>query len=330
MHSARCGCNPTDDVFGACALAPDVGSRALIEPVAVAAMPHSGAKITVVFATLGRAATLKRSVEHLRSQKRRADRIVVSATSADDTAGLDPSRDLEILYGRPGLARQRNRALERVSADTDIIVFFDDDFVPHSSWLAVAESYFAKNPRVAALTGHVAADGVSNHGLSFEEGLAAVEDCAHAAGDYCIEGYSPYGCNMAFRAEAIRGLTFDERLVLYSWLEDRDFGGALRRRGGRLVKIGAAVGAHLGVKTGRMSGRRLGYSQIVNPIYLHRKGTMTTVSLCEHLARNLIANASRSLAPEAYIDRVGRLRGNLQGLFDVLTGRDQPERAELL
>ena len=57
---------------------------------------------------------------------------------------------------------------------------------------------------------------------------------------------------------------------------------------------------------------------------------MTTVSLCEHLARNLIANASRSLAPEAYIDRVGRLRGNLQGLFDVLTGRDQPERAELL
>ena len=167
-------------------------------------------------------------------------------------------------------------------------------------------------------------------GLSFEDGLAAIEGCAKAPDDYCIEGYSPYGCNMAFRAEAISGLAFDERLVLYSWLEDRDFGGALTHRGGRLVKIGTAIGAHLGVKAGRMSGRRLGYSQIVNPIYLHRKGTMTTASLCEHLARNLIANVSRSLAPEAHIDRVGRLRGNARGIWEVVTGRDRPERAESL
>ena len=167
-------------------------------------------------------------------------------------------------------------------------------------------------------------------GLSFEDGLAAIEGCAKAPDDYCIEGYSPYGCNMAFRAEAISGLAFDERLVLYSWLEDRDFGGALTHRGGRLVKIGTAIGAHLGVKAGRMSGRRLGYSQIVNPIYLHRKGTMTTTSLCEHLARNLVANVWRSLAPETHIDRVGRLRGNVRGIWDVVTGRDRPERAESL
>ena len=299
-------------------------------PAPAGPAPSRATKITVVFATIGRAATLRKSVEHLERQTRRPDRIIISATSQDDAAGIEPAPGLDIMYGGRGLARQRNRAIAHMPGDTDIVVFFDDDFVPHPSWLAVAERYFADHPSVVALTGHVAADGVCGPGLSFEDGLAAVEDCAKAPGDYCIEGYSPYGCNMAFRAQAIAGLTFDERLVLYSWLEDRDFGGALTRRGGRLVKIGAAVGAHLGVKAGRMSGRRLGYSQVVNPIYLHRKGTMTTASLCEHLARNLIANVSRSLAPEAHIDRVGRLRGNVQGIWDVMTGRARPERAESL
>ncbi len=287
-------------------------------------------KITVVFATVGRAATLRKNVEHLERQIRRPDRVIISATSQDDTAGIEPSPSLDVIYGCAGLARQRNRAIAHMPADTDIVVFFDDDFVPHPSWLAIAERYFADHPNVVALTGHVVADGVRGPGLSFEAGLAAVEGFAKAFRDYCIEGYSPYGCNMAFRTQAISGLAFDERLVLYSWLEDRDFGGALTLRGGRLVKIGMAVGAHLGVKAGRMSGRRLGYSQIVNPIYLHRKGTMTTASLCEHLARNLVANVSRSLAPEDHIDRVGRLRGNVRGIWDVMTGRDRPERAESL
>ncbi len=31
----------------------------------------------------------------------------------------------------------------------------------------------------------------------------------------------------------------------------------------------------MGVKGGRISGDRLGYSQIVNPLYMLRKGTMT-------------------------------------------------------
>ena len=293
-----------------------------------AALPARRLKITVIFASLGRAAVLKKGIEHLEQQTRKPDRVIISATGEDDVAGIEISRNLEVVFGSPGLARQRNLALSHVPADTDIIIFFDDDFVPHRSWLEIAERYFIDHANVVALTGHVAIDGVKGPGLSFEDGLAAVEGSARAASDYCIEGYSPYGCNMAFRAEAISGIVFDERLVLYSWLEDRDFGGALAHRGGMLVKIGMAIGAHLGVKAGRMSGRRLGYSQIVNPIYLHRKGTITTASLCEHLARNLIANVSRSLAPEAHIDRVGRLSGNMRGLWDVMTGRDQPERAE--
>jgi len=132
---------------------------------------------------------------------------------------------------------------------------------------------------------------------------------------------------MAFRLSAIGDLKFDERLVLYGWLEDRDFGAALAKRGGRLIKCARACGVHMGVKSGRVAGDRLGYSQIVNPLYMMRKGTMTVGQVVSHIFRNITSNVTRAVRPEPYIDRKGRLRGNFRGLADVLRGRLEPERA---
>jgi hypothetical protein len=126
---------------------------------------------------------------------------------------------------------------------------------------------------------------------------------------------------------SIHDLRFDERLVLYGWLEDKDFAAAIARRGGRLVKCAAARGVHMGVKDGRVSGDKVGYSQIVNPIYMWRKGTMSASQMANHLFRNLASNIALSARPEPFIDRRGRLRGNLLGLADVLRGRIEPERA---
>ena len=290
----------------------------------------AASKVCVVYASCGRPGILAKALALLEEQTRRPDLVIVSAVSPSDTRGIEERADRRIVWGTRGLARQRNRALAELRGDIDYVVFFDDDFVPHPDWLAVVEQYFAKRTDVVAVTGHVAVDGIKGPGLSLHEGLTAIADAARRDPAYQAEGYSPYGCNMAFRMSAIRDLFFDERLVLYSWLEDRDFGGALSRRGGTLVKLGAAIGAHLGVKAGRISGRRLGYSQVVNPIYLHRKGTMTTSSLLEHLARNIFANVVRSLAPEAHVDRVGRLQGNLSAIKDVMRGIATPERAELM
>lgn len=132
---------------------------------------------------------------------------------------------------------------------------------------------------------------------------------------------------MAFRVAMVRDLRFDERLVAYGWLEDRDFGAALARRGAKLVKAGAALGVHMGVKRGRVSGVRLGYSQVVNPVYLWRKGTMRTSQVVDHIFRNMGSNLARSAHPEPYIDRAGRLQGNMVGLLDLLRGRLTPEKA---
>jgi hypothetical protein len=71
----------------------------------------------------------------------------------------------------------------------------------------------------------------------------------------------------------------------------------------------------------------LGYSQIANPLYLVRKGTVPPRFAFNLALRNLVANAVKSPRPEPNVDRFGRLRGNLIALVDIARGRSHPRRA---
>ena len=136
-----------------------------------------------------------------------------------------------------------------------------------------------------------------------------------------------YGCNMAFRMATVRtsGVRFDENLPFYSWQEDIDFSHRLGRYGA-IRRLAAARGVHLGHKSGRTSGVRLGYSQIANFVYLMRKGSIPASIALPHILRHLAANLLRAARPEPWVDRRGRLRGNIMALGDLLRGRCDPRR----
>ena len=94
---------------------------------------------------------------------------------------------------------------------------------------------------------------------------------------------------------------------------------------GRVVECNTIISVHLGLKAGRVSGVRFGYSQIVNPIYLINKGTVPAAVALDLVARNIAANLIRSVWPEPWIDRRGRLRGNLLAACHLVMGRIEPE-----
>jgi hypothetical protein len=287
-------------------------------------------RLEVIFATKGRANILVEVFDRLRHQSRKPDSIIISCPALDDAGELARRGDVKLVLGPAGLPHQRNAALRQLDTETAIVVFFDDDFVAHRDWLANVEQAFEEDPEIVAITGRVLADGVKGAGISIDQADQILQSWDGQSADLIRTDYSPYGCNMAFRRSAIRDVLFDERLVLYGWLEDHDFGGALRKRGGRSIKLGSACGVHLGAKAARVTDRKYGYSQVVNPIYLYRKGTMTLGAAADHVFRNLASNLVLSLRPEAHIDRAGRLRGNIIGLKEVLLGRATPERAALL
>ncbi len=281
--------------------------------------------VVVVFATKGRPEVLSKVVKRLQSQSHAPSEILISCCTMEDAGSAATLPRVRVLQAEMGLTRQRNAALQALPAGTDFVVFFDDDFVPHDQWIEKSLETFLERNDVAGLTGHVIADGITGEGISFEDAVKLVESAATPRQSRFEAPFSPYGCNMAFRMSAIDGLFFDERLVLYGWQEDRDFGAQVARFG-KVGRIDSAIGVHMGVKSGRVSGRKFGYSQISNPVYLVRKGNMKKITALTHIGRNIASNLVKSPFPEAFVDRYGRLVGNIIGLKDVLRGRITPER----
>jgi len=311
---------------------PDAAASRGASAAAVDRAPRSTTESTaIVISTRGRPDIVSALVEQLDRQTRPPDHIFVIGTSPDDIARLDLSRrNLTASVGREGSSSQRNDGLGLCGGRFAHVVFFDDDFVPSRFWLERMATTFAANADVAGMTGLVLADGTTTAGIGFDKALALVaNEDARRAGDGRIHesiGYgSNVGCNMAFRGSAIDGVVFDERLPLYGWLEDADFRGRIEKRG-RFVRSEALWGVHLGHKKGRGRGVTLGYSQIANAAYLARKGTVPKAYLARLATRNMLANLVHSIRPEPFVDRRGRLRGNLLALADVMRGRVTPER----
>ena len=284
-------------------------------------------KLIVIIATLGRRAQVGRLVRYLESQTRLPDEVIISAP---DASHVDPyaGRRFPVthVFGPIGLTAQRNTALEMALGRADIVSFFDDDFIPADNYLAQVVEAFRTNANWSVVMGHVVADGAQGAGLDWGAGLAALHSATDSPQDPdVVEHVGAYGCNMSVRVSVVGKLRFDERLPLYGWLEDIDFTSQLRRNG-RVVELRHLLGVHLGVRSGgRVSGKRLGYSQVMNPIYLVRKGTVPFSFAMALMVRNIIANLIRSLWPEAHVDRWGRLNGNFMAAWHAMLGRIEPE-----
>ncbi len=282
-------------------------------------------RIAVVIATLGRPAEVGQLLVRLDRQNHRPSAIVLSVTGDADLPPDLPGH-VAVVAGGKGLPAQRNRGMDLVRGECDVIAFLDDDYLPSDHALAGMAALFELHPDVAGANGRLLADGINSRGVGLEEAealIAAHDRLPRSSPRILKDMFGLYGCNMVYRTAAIGDARFDERLALYGWQEDIDFAAQLLPRG-RLVRTDAFAGVHRGVKGARTSGAKLGYSQVVNPLYLSRKGTMPPRYAARLVLNNLLANHLKALRPEPWVDRWGRVRGNWRGVWHVLTGRDDP------
>ena len=293
----------------------------------------------VVVATRGRPLETKRLLAELSRQDSLPLHVVVVGTAAGDLPSVEEKMPYEvslIVSEKAGLTAQRNRGLEELRRSSLVggmprcVVFFDDDFRPDGSWLRLASEAFQHDPDLAGLTGQVLADGINGDAIGEAEAAAIlageVPSRRHwSSGTTSRTVESLYGCNMAVTSAVAAMCRFDEALPLYGWQEDCDFTGQLRRFGQARI-IPECQGVHLGVKSARSSGVRLGYSQIANPIRINRRKNMTRLRLFRFLSRALVANIVRTLSGRKTVDYRGRLNGNMLAIVDLLRGRCSPGR----
>ncbi|MEP2474941.1 MAG: family 2 glycosyl transferase [Paracoccaceae bacterium] len=293
-------------------------------------------RLGVVICSVGRPDCVRALIPSLAGQTRPADKVLFVVTCPEDldfdpAPMFPPATSVEVLIAPKGLPSQRNFGLDALAGHVDTVVFFDDDFVPSRTALAGIEAAFGQMPDVSGLTGRVIADGINGAGFTMPEATAKVADwdAAHAGPVVAprvlgADLVGLYGCNMAFRMSAVGDTRFDDSLPLYAWLEDIDFAA---RVPGRMVKTDAFSGVHCGVKFGRESaGRRLGYSQVVNPWYLWRKGSVPAALAAKLVFRNVAANHAKSFFPEPWVDRLARASGNRLAVLEILKGSATPGR----
>jgi hypothetical protein len=291
-------------------------------------MSPSASRIVIVIASSGRPVELGRWIGYVRAQTLRPAGVVFAVTKPADLPSDDEiGAVVKVLYSKPGLPIQRNVALAEAVTCSDIIAFFDDDYVPSCYCVEGIDSFFREHADVVGINGTLLADGINSAGIPYDKAAELVfrHDSRPQPKRVLIEELNGlYGCNMVFRTNAIGNMRFDEELPLYAWQEDIDFAARVGRHG-RLGMTNAFYGVHQGVKGARLPGVGLGYSQVANAIYLVRKGTLKPREAVSLVSKNVLMNHAKMAFPEPWIDRLGRCKGNWLALFDVLRGRDHPK-----
>lgn len=278
--------------------------------------------IGVIIPTFGRRELAGKTVDRISSQLNSEDVVVVPLVREEDFP-QNVSKNVVILKCEKGSAKQRNSALrylETKQNKVDLVVFLDDDVVLSPSFFIELRAIHSRFPQAAGFTFRLIDDGVGKGGIGYDAACELAESftCENIHERF-IERRDCYG-GFSMTGEHLGVVEFDERLAEYGFLEDWDFYSRLRANGPTGHSPGTTL-VHLGVASGRVSDRKFGYAQIVNPIYLVLKGSLPFLDGVRFSMLSPFSNALRFYQTE----RRNRLLGNLLGLFTLLTRGAKPE-----
>ncbi|MEH3075709.1 MAG: hypothetical protein PGN11_03385 [Quadrisphaera sp.] len=291
--------------------------------------PRAGAVAVVVLASAGRPELVGQAVRDLAAQHEARFVLAVCVPDAESLPAGGLPEGVVLAHAR-GLPAQRNAGLAAalaVAPQARTAFFFDDDSVVGAGYVEAALAFLDAHPAVVGVTGRVLLDGAQGEEVSREraEAALAAREAAGPTGAWNpISGL--YGCNFAIRLDG-HAERFDERLPLYAWMEDRDLSERLKRHGA-LAQVDDCAVVHRGVRSGgRTAHLRLGYSQVMNPVYLHHAGSFAVSMVLLQVVPRLAKNAALSLVsgPQGAWRR-RRLRGNALALADAARRRYTPER----
>ncbi len=289
-------------------------------------------KIAVSICTLNRPRILHDTVLSVMKQSVSPAQVIVATPGREHV--LQETLDLkavEHIQTPVGLCKQRNRALQAVAPDTDLVAFLDDDVELTRSYLAEMARLFAGHPEIIIASGRMLHDGGRGGVITRERAIDLCDTCDRKHPGVEPQAFvsvdSGYGCNMIVRFTAIGSCRFDERLPLYGWLEDRDFSHRCTLGLHPPVELHNAAAVHLGWRSGRVSGVRLGFSTVVNPVYLKRKANTFSFRFIfiQYWIRCLAGNLIGLVTRDKEYDRAGLIRGNMLGYFHLLSGKCDPE-----
>ncbi len=115
----------------------------------------NASRVAVIITTQDRAGAAATLVERLNEQSRPPDRVFVLGPRPETLGGIDSRAERVTACVMPaGLAALRRHGAMLAEKDHDILVFFDDAFLPSRNWLALACDYLELDAGGCGRVGH--------------------------------------------------------------------------------------------------------------------------------------------------------------------------------
>lgn len=149
--------------------------------------------VIVGIATAGRPTLVSSLVKRLERQTLRPSLILIAPANSGDVEPSLASDLIRIVHGRQGSCAQRNSIIEETIAHGgDVLVFFDDDFVPCDDYLEAMSAALLGSSAVLA-GGITLADGAGSAGISLEDADRIIA-AAPTAIPSTVPAQGAYGC----------------------------------------------------------------------------------------------------------------------------------------
>jgi len=299
--------------------------------------------LSIIICTKDREESLKDCLDSVFCQARQPDEIIIV-----DDGDLNGSEFIELIKKHgiycqlfkkdtPGLTRSRNLGIDR--AKGDVILFLDDDVSLDPGYVeGIMKIYEAdEEGRIGGVTGVIRRDyrpGVQpllrffgldsrRQGVMLPCGIGTLVRDGSIQEPTRVEWLT--GCNMSYRRRVFDGFRFDEALGGYGWGEDRDFSFRVAQKY-ELWATPEAKLVHLEDPKGRLNPRRFGF---VETNYLYRffaknipKRLLNWLALAWAMVGIVLKNVLLLLATSGRRSRIGQVRGNLEGMLAIWSGRD--------
>lgn len=177
-------------------------------------------RMSVLVPTYRRPIDLSRCLAALRAQNRPPDQVLVvrrddDAETESLLAELSATLPLTVcIVSAPGVVAALNAGLARF--DGDVIAITDDDAAPRTDWLAKIQAYFESDPGIGGVGGR---DYIARALQPEQLNVGVFQWFGRAIHNHHLGVGKPRyvdflkGVNMSYRASAIEGVRFDERLL---------------------------------------------------------------------------------------------------------------------
>ncbi len=247
--------------------------------------------ICVIIATYNRSADLQIAINSFKNKIKELSKVIIIDQSTDDSTKklIKSFRNNKIKYYHskiPSLTVARNLGINKISNNSKITIFLDDDTTLLNGYFEEILDVFNKNPKAMGVAGYFLPNIKIN---KFEEMLRAMFFIEHKALN-SAKVYSAYGSvypskldkiiisewipgfNMAYKKEVFQKEMFDEKLVKYALAEDFDFSCRINKRYPNSIYITPKANLiHRSSIIERMPTLKLAYMNQINHFYIHYK-----------------------------------------------------------